>query len=215
MNTHTRAPVHAGSVRLKPTKKVPLKKTLLEAAPHKKPLQKEGDLSSTPRTLTTYRDRRQASSWHYLPTTPPFIYAAQQNTISALTFKGLSMSWLDGSKTRGSRGAFLVGFSPTLQTRTGARMCGRHVLPPPRRKRGNIYIGETRFTSRRRLRFFRGPRIVDEIVFWHYNATSLPLFNLALNRIHIFKLHARASSAMRSAALCVVTSLPGPSAPSD
>ncbi|GBP23173.1 hypothetical protein EVAR_82336_1 [Eumeta japonica] len=30
---------------------------------------------------------------------------------------------------------FLVGFSPTLPTRMGARVCDRHFLPPPPRKR--------------------------------------------------------------------------------
>ncbi|GBP24762.1 hypothetical protein EVAR_79609_1 [Eumeta japonica] len=33
------------------------------------------------------------------------------------------------------RGTFLVSFSPTLPTCTSARVCGRHFLPPPRRKR--------------------------------------------------------------------------------
>ncbi|GBP16712.1 Protein FAM200B [Eumeta japonica] len=45
-----------------------------------------------PRTLTIYRDRRQASNSRYLPMIPPYIYAAKLNIAFVLTSRGPSMS---------------------------------------------------------------------------------------------------------------------------
>ncbi|GBP40598.1 Probable RNA-directed DNA polymerase from transposon X-element [Eumeta japonica] len=53
--------------------------------------------------LTKYRDRRQASSWRCSPTTPPSICAVLPSATSVLTFRGPSMSWVDGSKPGESR----------------------------------------------------------------------------------------------------------------
>ncbi|GBP95250.1 hypothetical protein EVAR_67200_1 [Eumeta japonica] len=54
-----------------------------------------------PRTLMTYRERRQASSSRCTPMIPPCIYAVKPNAISALTSREPSMSWLDNSKLGG------------------------------------------------------------------------------------------------------------------
>ncbi|GBP49352.1 hypothetical protein EVAR_27054_1 [Eumeta japonica] len=57
----------------------------------------------TPRTPMTYRDRRQASSWHCSLTTPSSICAALTSATFALTSRGPSMSWVDSSKPGGLR----------------------------------------------------------------------------------------------------------------